>query len=553
MSSPFVPQAGTMDVPVIVVGAGPAGVVTAIGLARHGVPSLVIERHPSTSIFPRATGISVRSMEIFRGWGIEKAVMAGGYKVKALGATVDRLDDRSPIESPLGFPDPAACAAVSPAAAAICPQDHLEPILVDQYRSLGMGEIRFSTELVGFDQDEAGVSVSIRDRETGAVDTIRCRYLVGADGHRSAVRQTLEIPMEGPDDLGQFMSILFRADLADVLGESRYGLYMLRPQGPGAPPSVVVPTGSDDRFVLGVALPPGMDPAAIEAAFPAERCIELVRAAAGRSDLEVEILATNPFAFSAQVAARVRDGRVLLVGDAAHRMTPRGGRGMNTAIADAFDLGWKLAWACRGIAGESLIDSYEIERAPVGRRNVMLSMAPEGGGSADGLVEDLGPVYASPVIVDDGSPMPADDATTYQPDARPGARAPHVWLSLPGATVSTLDLFGRELVLLTRGDGSAWRTAVAALVADGLDVPLRVRSADHPLTDPTGAFASAYGLEDGGAVLVRPDGVVAWRCSIAPADHGDALGSAVRIALGHGATASVASGESATSVRSEAA
>ena len=135
------------NVPVLVVGAGPAGLVTAIGLARHGVRSLVIERHPSTSIFPRATGVSVRSMEIFRSWGIDDAVRRGGWRVIPRQATVRRLDDRHPTEVPLGFPDEAASLAVSPTTAAVCPQDHLEPVLVDLYRSLG-GEIRFSTELV---------------------------------------------------------------------------------------------------------------------------------------------------------------------------------------------------------------------------------------------------------------------------------------------------------------------------------------------------------------------------------------------------------------------
>ena len=213
--------------------------------------------------------------------------------------------------------------------------------------------------------------------------------------------------MDGPDDLGQYLSILFRADLDDILGGTRYGLYTLPgPAGPEGPPRVVVPSGGDRRYVLGIPLPPGMAQQAIDMAFPAERCIELVREATGRRDLAVEIVATNAFAFSAQVAARMRDGRVFLVGDSAHRMTPRGGRGMNTAIADAFDLGWKLAWVCRGIAGVPLLDSYESERGPIGRRNVALSMVP-GGGSDDGLAEE-----------------------GFVTDAEPGARAPHVWLAI---------------------------------------------------------------------------------------------------------------------------
>lgn len=509
------------NVPVLVVGAGPAGLVTAIGLARHGVRSLVIERHPSTSIFPRATGVSVRSMEIFRSWGIDDAVRRGGWRVIPRQATVRRLDDRHPTEVPLGFPDEAASLAVSPTTAAVCPQDHLEPVLVDLYRSLG-GEIRFSTELVAFDQGPDGIAATLRDRVDGGTSVVRSSWLVGADGHRSAVRAALGIPMVGPDDLGRFMSVLFRADLSDVLGDSTYGLYVIEGEGP---PTVLVPSGADDRFVLGMPLPPGMNDADATAAFPMERCVALIRAATGRPDLAIEVLATSSFAFSAQVAARMRDGRAFLVGDAAHRMTPRGGRGMNTAIADGFDLGWKLAWVERGIAGPALLDSYEAERAPIGRRNVELSMAPGGGGTEDGLAEDLG------VVVDPAAPAGA----AFPPDGRAGSRAPHVWLASGGQRVSTLDLFGREFVVLAAGDAATWREAASIVGDRGFDLPLRVVAVGRDLGDADGTFAARYGLADGGAVLVRPDGIVAWRCPEPPADAASALGSALATATGRGA------------------
>jgi hypothetical protein len=347
------------------------------------------------------------------------------------------------------------------------------------------------------------------------------------------VRDTLGIAMEGPDDLGQYLSILFRADLTGILGDTLYGLYMIA--GPGGPPTVLVPSGADGRFVFAIPLPPGMDDAAIAVAFPPERCIALIREAARRPDLDIEILASNAFAFSAQVAARLRDGRVLLVGDAAHRMTPRGGRGMNTAIADAYDLGWKLAWTVRGLASDALIDSHAVERGPVGRRNVALSMVSEGG-SADGLLEDLGPIVGSAVIVDDGSNAAAT-GDRYVPDARPGARAPHAWLSIGEERISTLDLFGRELVVLVAGDGAEWREAGATIAATHPGVPLRVRSVGRWLRDADGSFATAYGLTVGGAVLVRPDGVVAWRSRMAPVDPGLALTAAVNVAIGRGTDA----------------
>ncbi len=559
--------------PVLIVGAGPAGLVTAIGLARHGVRSMVIERHPSTSIFPRATGVSTRSMEIFRGWRIDDAVRRGGWRVIPRGVTVRTLTDPDPVEGPLGFPDEYACRLVSPALAAVSPQDHLEPVLVEHYRSLGMGEIRFSTELVSFEQEADVISAIVRDRSSGEERLVRARYLVGADGHRSTVRRSLGIPMDGPDDLGQYLSILFRADLRSVLGDEVYGLYMIAadgsdsaapnagkpvaaassgpatpPAGPPRPPTVLVPSGADDRFVLAVPLPAGIDDAAIELMFPPERCLAMVRAAAGMPDLAVEILARNAFAFSAQVAARVREGRAFLVGDAAHRMTPRGGRGMNTAIADAFDLGWKLAWVCRGLAGDALLDSHATERGPIGRRNVELSMTPGGDGSDDGLIEDLGWVVSSAVIVDAGDPSAGATPTTgapvgidgaFVPDARPGARAPHAWLEAGAAgsttRISTLDLFGRGLVVLSAGASGPWRAAATSLVSEcGPDLPIAVHAIGVGLRDVEGTFASAYGLEPGGAVLVRPDGVVAWRSRSLPDDPERALASAVAISLGRG-------------------
>jgi hypothetical protein len=222
-------------------------------------------------------------------------------------------------------------------------------------------------------------------------------------------------------------------------------------------------------------------------------------------------------------------------------MTPRGGRGMNTAIADGFDLGWKLAWVERGIAGPALLDTYEAERAPIGRRNVELSMAPGGGGTDDGLAEDLGAVVASAAIAAEpaaepaADPSPAPSGYAFPPDGRPGSRAPHAWLSSAGGRVSTLDLFGRDLVLLAAGDAARWREAAGLAVTEcHLDVPVRVVGVGRDLDDADGTFAACYGLADGGAVLVRPDGIVAWRWDEPPADAASALASAIAKATGHG-------------------
>jgi 2-polyprenyl-6-methoxyphenol hydroxylase-like FAD-dependent oxidoreductase len=540
-------EAAPIRVPVLIVGAGPAGLVAGIGLARHGVSSILVERHSSTSIFPRATGVSVRSMEIFRGWGLEDAVRRGGWRVIPRMATVARFDDRAPVEGPLGFPDEADSRAVSPTAAAVSPQDHLEPVLLEEYRGLG-GQAWFSTELVSFEQNASGVRATVRERASGEIHEIWADYLIGADGHRSAVRAALGVAMEGPPDLGQFFSILFRADLSDVLGEKRYGLYTLAGDGP---PRVLVPSGADDRYVFAVPLPPGLDDAAVAAMFPPERCAALVREACGRPHLAVEVLATSAFAFSAQVAERWRVGRAFLVGDAAHRMTPRGGRGMNTAIADAFDLSWKIAWVVRGFADPSLLDTYEEERGPIGRRNVEMSMAPAGGGSDDGLAEDLGWIVASPAISGAAEAPAAGPATAFPPDGRPGSRAPHAWLGIGGRRMSTLDLFGRGLVLLTAGSADAWRSAARSAARSGPGIPLFVRPVGGRVVDVDGSFAAAYGLDDGGAVLVRPDGVIAWRSPVLPPVPASALAQAIATALGRRSAAGLST--PATHIGKEAA
>ena len=545
----------SMKTPVLIVGAGPAGLVTALGLARHGVRSLVVERHAGTSIFPRATAVSTRSMEILREFGLEPAVRALSLDASPFMSISPVLAAPELTQMPLGFPTREQAAQVSPTGPALSPQDHVEPILVARLQELGLTELRFNTELVALAQDEQGVTATILDRGTGGIRQIAARYVVGADGGRSSVRELLGIETVGPSDLEHHASILFRADLWSVLGERRHGLY-----GVGAPsaPSVFAPMGPDDRWVLAKQMPL----AAAEALASDPACaVALVREAAGLPDLDVEILFVMPLTFAAQVAMRWRAGRVFLAGDAAHRMPPFGGRGMNTAIADAHNLAWKLAWVVRGDAAPSLLDTYEEERGPVGRANISLALSryrdrqaesglvldlPDGVGEVetpDGLFEDLGYVYASRGIVANEGGADVDAGV-----ARPGARAPHAWLEVDGRRVSTLDLFGDGLMLLARGRARPWRAAVQALAAAPsflfglaglapLAAPARFGGLELMVVDDgdgESAFAAAYGLEPGGAVLVRPDGHVATRWTAAPADHVAALGRAVDVALGYG-------------------
>jgi hypothetical protein len=246
-----------------------------------------------------------------------------------------------------------------------------------------------------------------------------------------------------------------------------------------------------------------------------------LRAATGSSDLAPKVLDVQRFTLAAEVATTYRAGPGFLVGDAAHRTTPVAGIGLNTAIHDGHELGWKLAWAARGLAGDALLASHDAERAPVGLAAAARSLDVEGR-PTDGLPSSLGHTHRSPVIA----------ATDPVPDlridlaARPGERAPHVWVRHAGRHRSTLDLFDGGLTLLTAADGRPWARAAAAVG----DVPLRVLVDGRDAHGAT--LAQRYALSPGSAVLVRPDGRVAWRHDGACADRTSALTGAVATALG---------------------
>ena len=479
----------TIHVPVLVVGAGPAGLATAITLARHGVGSLLVERRTAPSSHPRANVLTVRSMELLRTWGLEREVRAGGVDVDATGWEAPTLAAAPSTGAPfsLGVPTREQSAALSPTAPACVGQDHVEPVLLRHLRGLPGARVLVGTELVDVTVRPDGVEAVVRELGSGRQRRVRAGYLVAADGVRSETRALLGIRRARLGGLADRGGMHFRAPLWELLGERRHLMYVATaPGGEGA----VIVAGPPDRWVYAAEVP-AAEPSAREAWLRQRLTVAL-----GVPGLEPRVeVVTEAVRFSAGMADRFREGRAFLVGDAAHQATPRGGTGLNTALRDGDDLGWRLSWVLRGWAGDELLDGYEAERRPVAEQHVRRSIDPD-------------PAWSVP----------------HQVAIDLGGRLPHAWL--PEADgVSTLDLVGPGLTLLTGPEGASWRGAARRAAG-------RPPVTCHALDVLT---ARALGVRGRGALLVRPDGapVSSWSDDAGAAEAlRDAVGTAsARVAL----------------------
>ena len=582
-----IPGPSTVEVPVLIVGAGPAGLALSAALSRYGVGHLLVERHRGTAHTPRAHIINQRTVEILRQQGISdrfhavattQHLMANNLWVTTLaGLEVARSETwGTSAERAADY------RAASPEPMANCPQTVLEPMLLAAARGMG-ADIRFGWEFTSLAQDEAGVTSVIHERDGDATLTVRSQYVAGADGARSRVLGQAGLTVEGPDDLARAANIWFRADLSRYLAH-RPGVLTWNVMPGPLPPlrlGTLICHKPFTEFVLAFMY----DPAQVSLdALSASELHSRITALVGE-EVEAEILGVAGWQVRAQIAPAYAAGRVFAMGDAVHRHPPTNGLGLNMSIADAYNLGWKLALVLAGRAGAALLDSYSAERQPVGAQGVQRAITslqegaaveaalgyepgqgaeagwealdtlyepgPAGGERREALRKaielsnyqfnahgvELGYRYRSDAIVDDGSPdpiPPRDPQLYYQATTRPGARVPHARLERDGVPVSSLDLVDDlGFALLTGVGGEAWdRAAADASARTGVPVRVHVIGGRDGVTDPYGEWASRREVETTGCVLVRPDRHVAWRATRYTPDSARQLPAVLEQALG---------------------
>jgi len=565
--------AASNEYSVAVVGAGPVGLSAALQLGMNGVDVLVLEQRGTQSTHPRAHVVNARTMELFRTWGIADVVCSAGLPPDLATGFGWLTSLSSDAFATLNYVDDHTAELHSPERLCSCAQDRVESALYDRVSEIDSVTVQFDSEVVALAEHEDGAVLTVR--RNGLDHDVRARYVIAADGANSTVRDLSGISLSRSEPLGRRMNIYFHADLHEVTRSRPYMLWFVYAAKTQGILIVLDPT----RWVYSVELDPQRDP---PGDFGRPQCHELIRAAVGVDDLEVDVVSVMPWQVDMAVASRFRSGPVFLAGDAAHRFPPMGGFGMNSGIQDTHNLAWKLSAVLNGTAGESLLDSYDAERRPVADYNAAQSMdnarrqkqsaamltkqetlrqlaSPDGEqirndiAAGIGMLSEefhaqgqvFGSVYRSAAVIDDGTPACESTITDYRPTARPGARAPHVRLRTDsGRCVSTIELLDGHWTLLTFGDASAWRRA-ADHVQSEVGIPLRTFGIGEDFGDGVdlvdaeqpGVWRTVYGLDAGGAVVVRPDGHVATRWCRPPAQREEqALKIALACVLGRAGT-----------------
>jgi putative polyketide hydroxylase len=491
-----------METEVIVVGGGLNGLTAAALLAHHDVRCVVVERHMATSIQYKFAGISPRSMEIFRSLGLEEEIRSrrtGDQQGGGLGRARN-LADPDLQWNEVTWPD---AGPFSPTQPATCDQHVLEPILKARAEALG-ADVRFDTELLSLVQDARGVRASVRTRASGVEHTIEAAWLIAADGATGTLREMLGIGRRGAGLLQHWMNLIFDTDMPPTLRGRRFTACFVTDINATFTPR------DGGRWLLSLQYSPEKGERPED--FTAERCRELVRRGAGDQNVRADLVDARPWSVAAYVADRFSAARCFIIGDAAHLMPPTGAFGGNSGIHDAHNLAWKLAHVLRRGAAPRLLDTFDSERRPVISATLDQALArlkrwfKDLGGRLPETAEIIpdydvvfGQRYAQGALVPEPGTDPAPFTAHAGLSGAPGTRAPHRPITREGRQLSTLDLFDRDLVLIAAA-GSVWHAAAQPLGAEPLS--LRCEALDD---------LAPFGIEKDGAILVRPDGFVAWR------------------------------------------
>lgn len=573
----------TIEIPVLVVGGGPAGLTTSLLLSKYGIQNLLISKYRWTANTPRAHITNQRTMEVFRDAGIESlieqvavpqqlmennvwATSFAGAEIARLQAWGNAVERKSDYEK------------ASPSSMCNIAQHVMEPVIASEAMFAG-STISFNNELIHFSQDDTGVTALVKNRVNGEEYFIRAAYIIGADGARSHVVEQLQLPLQGQHGLGYAVNVWLKADLSQYCAHRPGVLYW------------IVQPGSDYWVGSGtfICVEPWKewvmlymyDPEQGEPDLSEEAVIRRAHKVIGDDSIPIEILSINRWQINHVVAEDYSKGRIFCMGDAVHRHPPANGLGTNTSVQDAFNLAWKIAMVLKEQAGPKLLSSYNTERQPVGKQIVdramrslenMLPIANALGFKADQSQEEgqaaldlifgdseqsqikraqlhqaillqhyqfncngveMGQIYSSDAVIPDQRLQPKydrDPELYYQPSTWAGSRLPHVWLhDQYGQRYSTLDLCGHgQFSLITGHDHDVWRDAIAELNKT-MSCPIELIKIGLGLDylDSYGHWQDLCDIAEDGCLLVRPDHHIAWRMQQAPENAAQQLRQAL--------------------------
>ena len=570
---------------ILIIGAGPSGMVSALCLAKSGISSIIVERNAGVNEHPKAHELNARSIEILEELGVsseelvkEAAPFSDGARIlfcQTINEEYGRIDlyaeeeRRAKYEQHLKSKTPYLNLS----------QTELEKILLRKVKENPLIELLFQHQWESLRQDETSVTSEILDRQKETTFSIESQYVLAADGAGSRCRKFVEIPFIGPDKVDDFVSAYFENNLRDHVQTPAKLFWIFNPEAAGT----FIAHHIEKRWVY-------MQPIYLDyekkESFTKAYLENRIKKALGDESLDIDVKSISYWRMSAQIAETYRKNRVILVGDAAHRFPPTGGLGMNTGIPDAHNIAWKLQAVIQGWADKQFLDTYEAERKPIAEHNCeeslfnyhkilevieafglgrndleklaqfkntapakwlptawldkivsigaklarkkmdkyytnptlkekVLTTIADQVAHFDRIGLDIGYSYEQGAIIPDGTDLvvPEDKVTQYIPSARPGVRFPHIDFQKNTVPTSSHDLFDyRFFTLFIRTKGTHWEVALAKLPTTIQQKTKVVRIAELGLSETVfDQLIALCEIDDTGALLIRPDGHVAWR------------------------------------------